>query len=80
MIKVRILSPQWSREFDADAVFLPGALGEFEILKDHAPIISLLTEGDLRWRSASSDKEESLHVAGGVAKLDRNDLTVCVEG
>ena len=77
MIKVRILSPQWSREFDADAVFLPGALGEFEILKDHAPIISLLEAGEIKWRIDS--RMERLKIGGGVAKLDRNDLTVCVE-
>jgi len=30
---------------EVDSVAVPGVLGEFEMLKDHAPIVSLLKEG-----------------------------------
>lgn len=77
MIKVRILAPEWNRSLDVDAIFLPGVLGEFEILPGHAPIISTLSAGELRWRI--DGREDSLKVTGGVARMDRGVLDVCVE-
>lgn len=77
MIKLRILSPEWNRSLEVDAVFLPGVLGEFEILPGHAPIISALSAGKVRWRIGG--KEDSLEVKGGVARMDRGELSVCVE-
>ncbi len=77
MIKVRILTPEWNRSLEVDAIFLPGVLGEFEILPGHAPIISTLVPGRLRWRTGG--REETLAAEGGVARLDRNVLDVCLE-
>lgn len=77
MIKVRILTPEWSREFEADAIFLPGELGEFEVLVNHAPIISTLTEGKVKWRMGESS--ESLQIRGGVVRLKDNVMSVCAE-
>lgn len=77
MIKISILAPEWNRTLEADAVFLPGVMGEFEILKDHAPIISALSAGRIRWRIG--EQEESLEINGGIARLDNNALCVCTE-
>lgn len=33
-----------------DAIIVPGVNGEFEMLKDHAPIVSLLNEGTVKIR------------------------------
>ena len=82
MIKVRILTPEWSREFETDAIFLPGELGEFEVLVNHAPIISLLNPGNIRWRTVDEKgvtSEESLSVNGGVVRVNENHLQICVE-
>lgn len=78
MIQIQILSPEWSRQVEAAAVFLPGALGQFEILPGHAPIISTLEAGKVRWRLADGS-EESLDVSGGVVRLKGNVVQVCVE-
>lgn len=77
MITVDILSPEWSKHLEAEAVFLPGALGEFEVLKNHAPIISLLTRGRIRWRIAG--EEQSMEINGGVMSLRNNRMEICVE-
>ena len=77
MIKVRILTPEWSREFEADAIFLPGELGEFEVLVNHAPIISTLTAGTVKWRLGEC--AESLQIRGGVVRLKDNVMSVCAE-
>ena len=78
MIKVRIISPE--RELfsgEAEAVFLPGTLGEFEVLEAHAPIISSLSEGEIRLRCAGS--VESIRIASGFVRTGRGEMTVCVE-
>ena len=77
MIKLDILTPEWTRSVEADAVFIPGALGEFEVLKDHAPIISALTEGEIKWRDG--EKLDKLAVKGGVMRLKNNEMKVCAE-
>lgn len=82
MISVDILSPQWSRHIDVQAIFLPGAEGEFEVLNNHAPIISLLTSGKIRWRKAEGSgipTEESLEIKGGVVRLKENRMQICIE-
>jgi len=53
MITVQIFTPETQSEYSAEAVFLPGTLGQFEVLKDHAPIISTLTAGTIRLKTAS---------------------------
>ena len=44
---------------DVDAVTVPGVDGEFQMLNNHAPIVSLLKEGTVRIR-LSSQKEMKL--------------------
>ena len=48
---VEILTPE--KKFfsgEAESILMPGADGKFEILKDHAPLISSLKEGEIRIR------------------------------
>jgi len=61
MIRLRILTPSSNREHQATAVFLPGAAGAFEVLPSHAPIISALTAGEIRWREPGSELEIHEH-------------------
>jgi len=76
-MKVKILTPAERREFEAEAVFLPGALGNFEILPGHAAIISTLEQGSVRWRSAG--KEDSYEIKSGVVRFLKDELTICAE-
>ena len=77
MIKVRILTPEWSHEFEADAIFLPGVMGEFEVLVNHAPIISTLAAGSIKWRLDGN--MDSMRIQGGVVRLKNNVMSVCAE-
>ena len=77
MISVDILSPKITRHLDVDCIFFPGVLGEFEVLRNHAPIISLLEEGRIKWRSGS--KEDSMEVKGGVVMVKDNVIKVCID-
>ena len=47
-IRLHIVSPEGTLvETEVSAVTLPGSLAPFEVLKDHAPLISALDKGDI---------------------------------
>ncbi len=77
-MELQIITPNGSERHEAAAVFLPGAAGAFEVLRGHAPIISTLVAGDIRWRDASGS--ESVRSIGSGAVMVENDIIkVCAE-
>ncbi|MDE5774294.1 MAG: F0F1 ATP synthase subunit epsilon [Muribaculaceae bacterium] len=62
---------------EADAVTLPGAMGSFTVLKNHAPIIAVLSEGAVRY-SSEENGENEIVVKGGLVDVIDNKVTVCV--
>lgn len=78
MITLRIITPD-AELFcgTVQAVFLPGTAGEFEVLLNHAPIVSSLEEGYVRYRM--DGKEHRFKIASGFVKSRNNIMTVCVE-
>ncbi|MBO4742625.1 MAG: F0F1 ATP synthase subunit epsilon [Bacteroidales bacterium] len=75
---LKVLTPDGTA-FDGpvDAVFLPGTLGQFEVLPAHAPIISSLGPGSIEWRCG--DKLESLPVRDGAVIVENDTVTVCAQ-
>lgn len=55
---------------------VPGSKGSFEILKDHAPIISTLDKG--RIKILETDKSEPIFfdVLGGVIEVKKNEIII----
>ena len=77
-IKLHILSPESTvAELMVEAVWLPGVLCPFEVLKDHAPLLTALDKGSIRWRSAEG--ESSVEIKGGFAEVGGNEVKACVE-
>ncbi len=78
-MKVKITKPD-STLFDGEAklVQLPGTGGLFEILNNHAPIISSLAKGSLRL-VLPDDSEQTFDIRGGVVKGQQNDLLILVQ-
>ena len=78
-MKVKITKPD-STLYDGEArlLQLPGTGGLFEILNNHAPIISSLAKGTLRLVT-DDDKEETFDIRGGVVKGQQNDLLILVQ-
>ncbi len=62
---------------EVDAVTLPGKSGNFQILKDHAPMVSTLKKGDLVYEIKG--KKESMIVDGGVLEVSKNKVLVLAE-
>ena len=58
-------------------VSLPGTLGRFMVLKDHAPLISSLEEGRIVF--ICNGVEENVDIASGFVEIAYNKVTVCAE-
>ncbi|MBR4962758.1 MAG: F0F1 ATP synthase subunit epsilon [Muribaculaceae bacterium] len=64
--------------FDGEAtkVTLPGALGLFTILENHASLLSTLTKGDMEYESAG--KLSTIKISGGFVDVNNNTVSVCI--
>lgn len=77
-LNLKIVSPRRIEyQGEVENVFVPGAMGQFEILKGHAAIISLLTTGDVAYTDA--DGRHSMKIAGGFVEVKKNTVSLCVE-
>ena len=79
MLNVVILTPD--REIfngTAEAVFVPGTNGQFEILSGHAPIVSSLTEGKIML-VGSDGKNQSFNIRKGFVEVLKNAVSLLVQ-
>lgn len=78
MIQLKIVSPE-KIVYDgmAESVLVPGTLGQFEILTDHAPIISSLKTGTVDY--TTKDGHFTLEITGGFVEVIKNKVHLCVE-
>ena len=77
-ISLHIVSPEGTLvETTVSAVTLPGTLGPFEVLKNHAALISSLEKGDIVY--VSEGAEQRLPIASGFVEVRDNQVDVCVE-
>lgn len=68
-------------EGEAGMVSLPGTLGRFTVLNNHASLVSTLEAGSIDYREegASGDGASGhFEIKGGIADIDRNVVSVCV--
>ena len=56
----------------------PGAGGAFQVLNNHAPIISALESGVLSYNT-STGENSSIKISGGVVEVSNNTIIVLVE-
>ena len=57
------------------SVVLPGSKGQFEVLKNHAAIVSSLDKGTIKVQTADG-KNETFEVSGGVVEVLNNKIVV----
>ena len=64
--------------FDGEAtkVTLPGALGLFTILENHASLLSTLTKGVMEYESAGNLL--TINISGGFVDVNNNVVSVCI--
>ena len=77
LLHLEIFSPE--KEIfsgEVEHVTLPGTMGSFTILPQHAPIISSLQAGILSYVTKDGEHAEEIH--GGFVEMSDNNVSVCV--
>jgi len=93
-MKLEIISPEAKLyQGEATAVALPGVDGSFQLLENHAPIVSILQEGEVRLKGFDVKKVPSsfthlfttkgsdtvLAIKSGTVEMKQNNLVLLVE-
>jgi len=79
-MKLNIISPEkilFSGE--VNLVTLPGTMGSFTILDNHAPIISSLQKGILSYCCDADGDEVELQIEGGFVEGKQNEVNICID-
>ncbi|MDG2475805.1 MAG: F0F1 ATP synthase subunit epsilon [Flavobacteriaceae bacterium] len=76
---------------DVESILFPGSHGDFQILNNHAPIVSTLTKGKVKIIGKMSiqqeakdnfifnDKETILEIESGTVEMNNNKVTLLVD-
>lgn len=65
-------------EGEVSAATFPGADGTFQILNDHAPLVSLLKDGVVEYKS--KELSEKILITGGVVEVLKNKVILLADG
>lgn len=77
-LQLTIVSPEKKLfEGEVKQVTLPGILGSFTILPQHAPIVSSLTRGKLSY-VPTDGTVQNLDIMGGFMEMNDNNVSVCI--
>ncbi len=77
-MNLEIITPDTTiYEGEAELVQLPGIDGSFEILNNHAPLISALNKGKIKIKK--DGKEEFFEINGGVIEVLENNVLILAE-
>ena len=90
---LEIVSPEATLlHTDVDLVSVPGINGEFQMLNNHAPIVSLLVEGTVRFKGANINIQDqfankfsnvkgeySLPIKSGTIEMKENKVIILAD-
>jgi F-type H+-transporting ATPase subunit epsilon len=81
MFKLYFATPEKKVVSDADLeeIRVPGFSGELDILPGHAPIMTTLEPGILRYRLKGSEIQEKMAISWGYCQVSSDGVTVLVE-
>lgn len=76
---LEILTPEKKVfEGEVSSATFPGADGSFQVLNNHAPLVSLLKDGAIEFRT--KEKTEKVVITGGVVEVLQNQVIVLADG
>lgn len=80
-MKLTIITPdKLAFEGEITAVTVPGSAGSFQILKDHAAIVSTLDDGKVIIQNSQNADDQVIPIKGGVVEVKENNIIVLAEG
>ena len=76
---LEILTPE-KKVFEGNVIIatFPGADGSFQVMDNHAPLISLLKEGLVEYKS--KETANTLQITGGVVEVLKNKVVLLADG
>ena len=78
-MRVDIISPEkMIFSGDAKSITLPGSNGSFQLLDNHAPIISTLVEGVVEMEFSNSERK-TFEIKGGVVEVRNNKVSLLAD-
>ena len=72
-----ISAEQIEYEGEVNLVSLPGEMGLFEVLNNHAALIASLTAGIVTYENTDGTRMKR-EIRGGVADINKNVVSVCI--
>lgn len=77
---LEILTPE-KKVFEGDVAIatFPGTDGSFQVMDNHAPLISLLAAGVVEYKSKTGTYEQ-LAITGGVVEVLKNKVILLADG
>ncbi len=76
---LEILTPEKKIfEGNVNSVTFPGSDGSFQVLDHHAPLISLLDQGVVEYKSKEASQQ--LVITGGVVEVLKNKVVLLADG
>ena len=78
-MKLSIVSPEETLyEGEVKSVKMQGIDGKFQVLNDHAPLISALSKGDIVIEEVSGEKK-SFAINSGLVELAKNEIHISAQ-
>ncbi len=78
-MQIEIITPEkYLFKGEIILVQVPGSKGSFEVLKNHAPIISTLDEGTIKVVS-TDDQKSYFEIKGGLIEVKENNIIILAE-
>ena len=78
-MNLEILTPE-KKVFEGEVISasFPGADGSFQVLNNHAPLVSLLKDGVVEYKT--KEKTERVAITGGVVEVLKNQVILLADG
>lgn len=78
-MQLEIITPEKKVfEGEVNIVTFPGADGSFQVMNDHAPLVSLLKEGTVEYKARDGAKQ--VKITGGVVEVLKNKVILLADG
>lgn len=78
MLHLKIIHPEGKLfEGEVSMAQFPGSMGSFQVLPNHAPLISTIEAGNIRIQTPQNE-EKIFTVSGGVVEVFKNNIIALV--
>ncbi len=76
---LEIMTPE-KKVFEGDVTIatFPGSDGSFQVMNDHAPLVSLLKEGVVVYKTKEATSQ--INITGGVVEVLKNKVILLADG